>query len=73
MEVMKFLEVLKKEHVKIPGVNQKRRGISRDVQENLMWNFHGSLFLTFKFQKGVTQFCRIYAGGNLISQEFLGE
>ena len=53
--------------MKIPGVNYKRSGISRGVLEKLMWNFHGSWFLTLQFPKGVTQFCKIASGdsGNL--------
>ena len=46
--------VLKKEHVEIPGVNEKRRGISSGVQEKIMWNFHRSWFLTLEFPRGVT-------------------
>ena len=32
-EDIKFLGVLKKEHVEISGINQKRSGICRSVQE----------------------------------------
>ena len=36
IEEIKFLEVLKTERVEIPGINQKRSGISKGVQEKLM-------------------------------------
>ena len=59
---MEFPGVLKKKHMEIPGVNYKRSGNSRDVQEKLMWNFHESRFLTLEFRRGVTQICRISRG-----------
>ena len=71
-EDIKFLGVLKKEHVEIPpGINEKRSGISSCVQEKLMWNFHESLFFTLEFVGGVTQFWKISRGESLFFVEFL--
>ena len=36
---MEFPGVLKKKQVHFPGVNEKQCEISRDDQENIMWNF----------------------------------
>ena len=71
-EDMEFPGVFKKKHVEIPGVSLKRSGNSRGVQEKLMWNFHGSQFLTLEFARGVTQTCRISRGKSFSSPEFLG-
>ena len=68
---MEFPGVLKKKHVEILWFNEKRSGISRIVQEKLMWNIHGFLFLTLEFASGVTQFCRSSRGESLFSSEFL--
>ena len=32
-------------------------------QEKILWNFQGSLFLTLKFPRDLTQFCEISRGG----------
>ena len=68
VEDMEFPGVLK-EHAEIPGVNLKN-GISRADQEKIMWKFHRYWFLTLKFPRGVTQFCRISRGESLFSLEF---
>ena len=68
---IKFLGVLKKEHVEISGLNQKRSGISKGFQEKLMWNFHGSSFFTLEFLSGATQFCKISRDESLFFVEFL--
>ena len=68
---MKFPGVLKKEHLKIPGFNQKRSGIYRGVHEGLMLNFHGSRFFALEFTRGVKQFYRVSRGESLITLEFL--
>ena len=67
---MEFPGVLKKFHGKIPRFNWKRSGISRDVAEKFMWNFHGYWFLNLEFWKDVTQFCRISRGESLFSLKF---
>ena len=41
MEFTEFPEVLKKEHVEIPGDNSKRSGISQSDEEKIVPNFHG--------------------------------
>ena len=66
IEDIKFLEVLKTERVEIPGINQKRSGISKGVQEKLMQNFHGSSFSTLEFLRDVAQFCKISRGESLL-------
>ena len=66
---MEFLGVLKKKNMEILAVN-KKGGISRGVQEKLMWNFHGSWFLTLEFPRGVTQTCKISSGKISFSLEF---
>ena len=45
--------------MEIPGVNQKRSGISMCDQEKIMWNFYGSWFSILEIPVGctVTQFC----------------
>ena len=45
--------------------------ISGGFKGKLMWNFHGSWFLTLEYPKGVTQFYGISRGENLFSPEFL--
>ena len=40
---MEFTGVLKKKQVDFPGVNQKQCEISKDDQENIMWNFYKGL------------------------------
>ena len=67
---MEFPGVLKKDHVEIPGVKQKRSAISRGGQEKFMWNFNGSWFLAFEFPRGLAQFCKISRGKALVSPEF---
>ena len=47
---MEFPGVLKKEHVEIPGVKYKRSGISRDNQEQIMWDIQGFCFWCLNFQ-----------------------
>ena len=48
---MGFLEVLKKEHVKILGVNKKVPiGISRSDQDKIMRNFMGFGFWSWNIQ-----------------------
>ena len=64
---MEFPGVLKKDHVEIPGVKQKRSAISRGGQEKFMWNFNGSWFLVFEFPRGLAQFCKISRGKALVS------
>ena len=61
-----------RKNVEIPGVDQKRSGNSRGIQEKLMWNFHGSWFLTLEFPRAATQICRISRGKSFFSLEFLG-
>ena len=63
VEKMEFPGVLKKKHVEILGFNEKRSGISRVVQEKLMWNIHGFLFLTLG--------SRSSRGESLFSSKFL--
>ena len=65
------LGILKKEHTQITGLNLKRSGISGGFKENLLWNFHSSLFLILEFPRDVTQFCGISRGKSLFSPEFL--
>ena len=55
----KFQRSIKKE-VGFPGVFKKNSG-----------NFHGSWFLTLKFPRSVTQFCRIFRDESLFYPEFL--
>ena len=50
VEDMEFPGVLKKEHVEIPGVKYKRSGISRDNQEQIMWDIQGFCFWCLNFQ-----------------------
>ena len=50
-EDMKFPEVSKKQYVEFPGVNKKQSGISNGDQEEIMWNFQGSLFLVLEFPR----------------------
>ena len=69
IEDMQFPGVLKKEHVKILGINQKRSGFSNGVQEKLIWNFYGSWFL--EFLRRVTQFCKLSRGESFFSLEFV--
>ena len=59
-----------KEYVEIPGVNEKRSGISSSDQEELMWNFHRSWFFALEFPRGATQLCGISKGEVLLSLEF---
>ena len=67
---MEFPSALKKEHVEIPGVNQKQSRISRAGQEKITWSFPGSWFLVLEFPRDVTQFCGISRGEALFSLEF---
>ena len=50
IEDMEFLELLKKDHVENPGVNEKRNEISRGDWAKIMWSFHGLGFWRWKFQ-----------------------
>ena len=59
------LGVLKKEYAESTGINQKRSGISRGIQEKIIWNFYGSCFFTLDFLRGVTQFHKIFRGEHL--------
>ena len=52
---MEFPGVIRKVHVENLEVNLKRRGISRSVQEKLMWNFNESWLLTLEFPRAVRQ------------------
>ena len=93
---MEFPRVLKKYHVKIPEVKEKRSnfvprasfrykrkrekllwgwdwnrsGISRSDQEKIIWNFHGSWFLTLEFPRCVAPLSGISRGEALFSPEF---
>ena len=52
-EDMEIPEVLEKDHVEIPGLSSNGRGISRGVQEKLMFNFlvlQGLHFWIWNFQ-----------------------
>ena len=68
-----FPGVLKKNHVEIPGVNWKRRGISRGFTkfcenffQKLMWNFHGSRLLTSEFPRGGHTVLQNFQGWKLV-------
>ena len=58
-EDMEIPEVLEKDHVEIPGLSSNGRGISRGVQEKLMFNFlvAGSSFLNLEFPWDNMIFC----------------
>ena len=69
---IEFPGVLKKEHVEIPGVYQKKGGIFKeDDQEKVFWNFHRVLvFWCWNFQGMSHSFCGISMGEPLFSPEF---
>ena len=55
VEDMEYPVVLKKGIEKSQSVKKCSR-ISRIVQEKVIWNFHGSWFLTLEFRRGVRKF-----------------
>ena len=55
VEDMEYPVVLKKGIEKSQSVKKFSR-ISRIVQEKVIWNFHGSWFLTLEFRRGVRKF-----------------
>ena len=55
VEDMEYPVVLKKGIEKCQSVKKCSR-ISRIVQEKVIWNFHGSWFLTLEFRRGVRKF-----------------
>ena len=56
--------------MKILWVNKKEVEFSGGDQEKIMWNFHGSWFLTLEIPKGATQFCGIFRGEALFFLEY---
>ena len=66
---MEFTGLLKKEHVEIPGVNEKQVEFLWVIKKTL-WYFHRPWFLALEFPRGVTQFCGISRREALFSLEF---
>ena len=67
---IKFIGVLKKEHVEISEKDKKKSGISRGVQEKLM-EFPWVFVFTLGFLRGVAQICKISRDESLFFLEFL--
>ena len=51
---MEFPGGLKKHNLETPGVNKKEVEFPGMIKKKIVWNFHGSWFLTLEDPMGVT-------------------